>query len=127
MIPVCEMANLGTGMEWKQYIPRVQEWEGKEKKNPRIGEREGNEKSIPRIQERESEASIPGNGREQEFQLTPDLQLHMTTCQISCTELVQRVSKILTPHRLLRNWFAMAQFNAGITRFPYMYDEEGSI
>ena len=30
-------------------------------------------KSNPIIRERESEAFIPGNGREQEFLLTPDL------------------------------------------------------
>ena len=48
----------------------------------------------------------------------------MSTCQISCTELVQRGGKILTPHWLLRNWCAMAHFEAEITRFPNMYDKE---
>ena len=38
---------------------------------------------------------------------------------------LQRVSKILTPHRLLRNWFAVAYFEAEITRFPNMYDKGG--
>ena len=57
------------------------------------------------------------------------IQAHMptTTCQISCTELVQRVSKIPTPHRLLRDWFAMAHFEAEIQRFSNMLDKEGSM
>ena len=48
-----------------------------------------------------------------------------TTCRISCTELVQRISKILTPYRLLRNWFAMAHFEAEIPRFLNLYDKVG--
>ena len=32
-----------------------------------------NEKTIPNFREREWEASIPGNGREREFPLTPEL------------------------------------------------------
>ena len=34
---------------------------------PEIREREGNEKNVPKIRERESEAIIPGNGREREW------------------------------------------------------------
>ena len=51
--------------------------------------------------------------------------MHTTRCQISCTIELQCVSKILTPHRLLRNWFAVAYFEAEITRFPNMYDKGG--
>ena len=39
----------------------------------KFGKWKGMEKSIPILRERESEAFIPGNGREQEFTLTPDL------------------------------------------------------
>ena len=42
---------------------------------PETREREANEKSIPIIRERESEAFIPGNGRERDFQLTPATSL----------------------------------------------------
>ena len=40
---------------------------------PTFGNGNGNEKSIPNFRERELEASIPGNGREREFPLTPAL------------------------------------------------------
>ena len=38
---------------------------------PTFGNGNGNEKTIPSFREREWEASIPGNGREREFPLTP--------------------------------------------------------
>ena len=38
---------------------------------PTFGNGNGNEKLIPKLWEREWEASIPGNGREREFPLTP--------------------------------------------------------
>ena len=50
---------------------------------------------------------------------------HKTTCQFSCTKKLQCVSKNLMTHSLLRNWFARAQCEAEITRFPNMYDKGG--
>ena len=49
-----------------------------------------------------------------------------TRCHISCTIELLSVSKILTPHRLLWNWFAMAYFDAEITRSPNMFDKGSS-
>ena len=45
----------------------------KKKTFPKFGNGKGMKKSIPTIWERESEAFILGNGREQEFPLTPAL------------------------------------------------------
>ena len=64
----------------KKNIPKIREWEGKEKidsqnsgtgrewKNPfpKFGNGKGMKKGIPEIRERVSEAIIPGNGRERE-------------------------------------------------------------
>ena len=61
----------GTGMD--NSIPKVREREGNGKKPfPKCGKGRGMKKSIPIIRERESEAFILGNGREQEFPLTPE-------------------------------------------------------
>ena len=60
----------GTGM--KNYIPNY--WEREREWGisfPTFGNGNGNEKTIPNFREREWEASIPGNGREREFPLTP--------------------------------------------------------
>ena len=43
---------------------------------PTFSNGNGNEKLIPKFWEREREAGIPGNGREREFPLTPDLMLY---------------------------------------------------
>ena len=60
----------GTGME--NCIPKFWERERESKKAfPTFGNGNGNEKIIPNFREREWEASIPGNGREREFPLTP--------------------------------------------------------
>ena len=58
----------GTGMEncILKFWEREWEWEIT---FPTFGN--GNEKIIPNFREREWEASIPGNGREREFPLTP--------------------------------------------------------
>ena len=60
----------GTGM--KNCIPNY--WEREREWGisfPTFGNGNGNEKTIPNFREREWEASIPGNGREREFPLTP--------------------------------------------------------
>ena len=78
----------GTGREYKT-IPTTWEQEGKEKTHsqisgtggeqtkafPKFGNRKEMKKSIPIIWEGESETFIPGNGREQEFLLSPDIEL----------------------------------------------------
>ena len=53
-------------------IPKFweREWEW-EIAFPTFGNGNGNETIIPNLREREREAGIPGNGREQEFRLTP--------------------------------------------------------
>ena len=61
---------MGTGME--NYIPEFRERE-KKIAFPTFGNGNGNEKLIPKLWEREWEAGIPGNGREREFPLTPEL------------------------------------------------------
>ena len=61
------------GRELKKSIPIIREREGNEKNPfPQFGNGKGMKKSIPTIRERESEASIPGNGQEREFPLTPE-------------------------------------------------------
>ena len=40
---------------------------------PTFGNRNGNEKIIPNFREREWDAGIPGNCREREFPLTPEV------------------------------------------------------
>ena len=75
LIPVCEIANSGMGRKLKKSIPTIREREGNEKKAfPKFGNGKGMKKSIPIIRERESEAFILGNGREQEFPLTPAIR-----------------------------------------------------
>ena len=54
-----------------EFWEREREWK---KAFPTFGNGNGNEKLIPKLWEREWEAGIPGNGREREFPLTPDLQ-----------------------------------------------------
>ena len=64
----------GTGM--KNYIPNY--WEREREWGmsfPTFGNGNGNEKTIPNFREREWEASIPGNGREREFPLTPAIDV----------------------------------------------------
>ena len=63
---------MGTGME--NCIPefREREWEWKIE-FPTFGNGNGNEKIIPNFREREWDVVIPGNGREREFPLTPDV------------------------------------------------------
>ena len=46
LIPVCEIANSGTGREWKKSIPTIWEREGNEKNILIIREWEGNEKKL---------------------------------------------------------------------------------
>ena len=53
-----------------EFWEREREWK---KAFPTFGNGNGNEKLIPKLWEREWEAGIPGNGREQEFPLTPGL------------------------------------------------------
>ena len=65
----------GTGM--KNCIPNY--WEREREWGisfPTFGNGNGNEKTIPNFREREWEASIPGNGREREFPLTPAFRGH---------------------------------------------------
>ena len=84
LIPICEIANSGMGREWKNPFPQFGNGKGMKKNFTLIWEREGNKKtfpkfrngkgmkkSIPIIWEWKSEVFILGNGREQEFPLTP--------------------------------------------------------
>ena len=62
----------GTGIQ--NCIPKFWEREREWKiAFPTFGNGNGNEKIIPNFREREWEAGIPGNGREREFPLTPDV------------------------------------------------------
>ena len=59
----------------KNMFPNIGNGKGMNKINSKIREREGSEKIQFHNWERESEAFIPGNGREQEFLLSPDIEL----------------------------------------------------
>ena len=76
-------------------IPKFWERERESKKAfPTFGNGNGNEKLIPKLWEREWEAGIPGNGREREFPLTPDLSSSRMFHTMSYTEVESTMERI---------------------------------
>ena len=74
---------------------------------PTFGNGNGNEKLIPKLWEREWEAGIPGNGREREFPLTPDLSPNKNVLVIHLWPTQCPVVIILPPNKLSQPPFLM--------------------